>query len=363
VGERSVLLLDEAEHMRQRKLLLPPFHGERMRAYEEVMLEATDRQLDSWNGGEVTLLPAMQAVTLEVIERAVFGVDDAARRADLSERVRSVLEVIASRREIFLNLLTGGRAGSTANERFLQGRRRLDDLLFEEIAHRRGQEDLAERSDVLSMLLLAREEKGEAMTDGELRDELLTLLVAGHETTATALAWSFELLMRTPAALKRVREEMEEGGHAYLDAVVKEALRIRPVISGVGRRVRGGDFELGGYTLPDGIEINPSIAAIHRRADSYPAPRAFDPERHLGEDAPDGYTWLPFGGGTRRCLGASFALFEMRVVVRRVLERMDLEPVGPPEKGVRRTIVFVPRDGVRVRPSPRAAPVPAPAAA
>jgi cytochrome P450 family 135 len=173
--------------------------------------------------------------------------------------------------------------------------------------------------------------------------------VAGHETTATALSWAFELLLRSPSVLERLRGELADGEDAYLQAVVKEVLRVRPVIAGVGRVVRGGPYELGGYVLPPGTEINPSIAGIHRRADRYPQPRAFRPERFLGPDAPDTYTWLPFGGGTRRCLGASFATFEMGVVIRRVLERADLAPAGDrPEKGVRKGITFVPEHGARV---------------
>jgi cytochrome P450 len=359
VGNRSVLLLDGAEHMRRRRLLLPPFHGERMRAYEQVMLEAADRAIDSWpaddDGSEFTLLSSMQALTLEVIERAVFGVDDGERRAELTERVRALLDPVTSRRQVLLLVLTGGRRGAGAGKQFLEARRRLDELLFAEIAHRRRQPDLAEREDVLSMLLhagAARSDTGEReepMTDAELRDELLTLLVAGHETTATGLAWAFELLMRNPRVLRTLRASLDEGDTAYLDAVIKETLRLRPVISGVGRKVREEPFELGGYMMPVGIEINPSIAAIHRRADSYPEPGEFRPERHLAAGAPDGYTWLPFGGGTRRCLGASFANFEMRVVIRRVLERTELVPAAKPETGVRRGIVFVPRNGVRVR--------------
>ena len=150
--------------------------------------------------------------------------------------------------------------------------------------------------------------------------------------------------------LERLRAELAEGGGDYLEAVVKETLRLRPVIMGVGRVVRGEPFELGGYEIPPGVEINPSIATIHRREDRYPDARAFRPERFLGPDAPDTYTWLPFGGGTRRCLGASFATFEMQVVIRRVLERTRLATVGRrPEKGVRRGITFVPAGGVRVR--------------
>ncbi len=342
VGDRSVLLLDGREHMRQRKLLLPPFHGERMRAYERVMIEATDRVVDGWSAGrQVTLLPAMQELTLEVIERTVFGVADAHRREELTRRVRALLDPVNSRAQVLLLVLTGGRRGAAAGDDFTRARRQLDELLFEEIARRRQEPDLAERTDVLSMLLCARDEDGEPMTDGELRDELLTLLVAGHETTATALAWAFELLLRNPGTATDT--------DADLDAVVKETLRIRPVIAGVGRVIRERPFELGGYTLPVGMEINPSIAGIHRRADHYPGPDEFDPGRYDGDDAPDTYTWLPFGGGTRRCLGASFASFEMRTVIRRLLERVDMEPVGAPEKGLRRSIVYVPGKGVRVR--------------
>jgi cytochrome P450 len=187
------------------------------------------------------------------------------------------------------------------------------------------------------------------MTDKELRDELVTLLVAGHETTATGLSWAFELLLRTPRVMARLRETLAEGDETYLDAVVKEALRLRPVIPGVGRVVRGEPFELGGYSVPPGVEINPSIGVIHRRDDRYPQPGEFRPERFLGDDPPDTYTWVPFGGGTRRCLGASFALLEMKVVIRRVLERAELRVVGAkPEQVLRRGITLVPRDGVRV---------------
>ena len=231
--------------------------------------------------------------------------------------------------------------------------RAVDELIYEEIARRREAPDLDEREDVFSMLLLARDEDGQAMTDQELRDELVTLLVAGHETTATGLAWAFELLLRNPRVLERLRARSRTGDDAYLDAVVKETLRLRPVIAGVGRVVRGEPFELGGYVIPPGIEINPSIAAIHRRADRYPEPREFRPERFLGDDAPDTYTWLPFGGGTRRCLGASFATFEMKVVIRRVLERAQL---GPSAAGPRRACARASRSSrskARARSRPR----------
>lgn len=358
VGERSVLLADGPAHMRQRKLLLPPFHGKRMRAYEQAMRSATDRAIDSWPvGQELTLLPSMQALTLEVIASAVFGVAEGPRQEELKRRIRAMLEPTASRLAVLTMILTGGRRGAASGETFGNQRVQVDDLIYEEISRRRSAADLAEREDVLSMLLLARDVDGNAMDDRELRDELVTLLVAGHETTATALAWAFELLMRNPRVRSKLEAGLAAGERAYLDAVVKETLRIRPVIAGVGRKVRGEPFELGEFTIPPGVEINPSIAGIHRRADRYPQADAFQPERFLGEDAPDTYTWLPFGGGTRRCLGASFATFEMAVVIARVLERTQLEPVGKPAKGARRGITYGPTSGVRARlpaaPRPR----------
>jgi cytochrome P450 family 135 len=359
VGRRSVLLLDGAEHLRERKLLLPPFHGERMRAYEDVMREAADQAIDSWPVGEpFPLLKEMQSLTLDVILRTVFGVDEGPRFDELKRRIRVMLEPAASRFGFLLFTMSGGRFGVTESDRFESRRAAVDELIYEEIARRREADDLEEREDVFSMLLLARDEDGNGMTDKELRDELVTLLVAGHETTATGLAWTFELLNHNSQVLERLRASVAAGDKHYLEAVVKEALRVRPVVAGVGRKVREQPFELGGYEIPVGVEINPSIAAIHRRGDRYPDPRAFRPERFLGDDAPDTYTWLPFGGGTRRCIGASFALFEMNVVVRRVIERTDLAAADPrPEKGVRRGITFVPKNGARV--VMRSAPKPA----
>jgi cytochrome P450 family 135 len=345
LGENSVLLADGAEHLRQRKLMLPAFHGQRMRAYEGVIEEATDRVIDSWPESEpFELLPGMQALTLEVIMRAVFGVEDDDRRDDLATLLRDMLQPVANRLGILMMALSGGRRGMTRAQRRLAERRALvDEAIYAEITRRREAPDLDERDDILSMLMGARDEQGRPMTDVELRDELVTLLVAGHETTATGLAWTFELVLRNPDVRERMTDDR------YVEAAVKEALRARPVISGIGRKVRGEPFQLGRWTVPPGIEINPSIAGVHRRADRYPSPESFRPERFLGDDAPDGFTWIPFGGGTRRCLGASFALFEMRTVVRRVLDRTSLEPVGRPDVGVRRGITFVPRNGVRVR--------------
>jgi cytochrome P450 len=351
LGERSVLLADGAEHLRQRRLLLPPFHGERMRAYATVMSDAADRSIDSWPVGEpFALLPAMQSLTLEIILHAVFGVAEGPRQDELKRALRGMIDPVTTRAGVLVLALSGGRFGNGgAVRRFEERRRVVDEMIYAEIARRREETDLEDREDILSMLLLARDEHGEPMSDPELRDELVTLLVAGHETTATGLSWAFELLLRNPSVLARLRAELDDGDESYLDAVIKETLRVRPVIAGIGRVVREEPHRLGDYVIPPGTEINPSIAGIHRRADRYPEPRAFRPERFLGDDAPDNYSWLPFGGGTRRCLGASFATFEMRVVIRRVLERTQLRAVGSrPEKGVRKGITFVPRQGVRV---------------
>ena len=358
VGTRSVLLLDEAEHLRHRRLMLPPFHGERMRAYAEVIEAATDAELDRWPVRETfTLLESMQALTLSVIVHAVFGYHAGAEADELSRRLRAMVEPLSRPRGLMLmailqRLRGGGGAGPAA--RFAERQAAVDELLYAEIARRREDPRLAQRDDVFSALLLARDEDGAGLSDREVRDELVTLLLAGHETTATALAWTFDLLLHTPA----VRERARGADDRYLDAVIKESLRIRAVIPGVGRVVRGEPFALGPYSVPVGMEINPSVRGIHRRADLYPEPEAFRPERFLGEDAPDTYTWLPFGGGTRRCLGASFALMEMRLVLARILARVGprLRAADPAlDRVVLRAITQAPRRGVRVILDPHAA--------
>jgi cytochrome P450 len=230
-----------------------------------------------------------------------------------------------------------------------------DDLIFEEIRARRDAPDLAERDDVLSLLLQATHDDGSTMSDQELRDELMTLLVAGHETSATALAWALEALARHPAVLSRLRDEVDAGEDTYLDAVVKEILRLRPVIALVLRRLTE-PMEIGGRLLPAGVNVAPCIYLIHRRPDVYPEPRAFRPERFL-ETPPGTYTWIPFGGGVRRCLGASFAQFEIKVVLRELVRRLDIRPARPrAERRVRRAIVFAPERGGELVVSRRTGP-------
>ncbi len=360
VGERSVLLLDGSEHLRHRRLMLPPFHGRRMHSYTEAMRRSADLEIDSWPVDEpFALLPSMQSLTLRVIMQAVFGYEPGPAEEDLRRRVRAMVEPLARPRSLALLAALPMMIGRepAMNDRFAAARRGVDEVLFAEIARRRalGDAALSERDDVFSALLLARDEDGERLSDREVRDELITLLLAGHETTATGLAWTFDLLLHAPAVHARALRREER----YLDAVVKESLRIRPVIPGVGRVVRGEPFRLGEYVIPVGVEINPSIRLIHRREDVYPDAGAFRPERFLVEDPPDTYSWIPFGGGTRRCLGASFALVEMRIVLARVLERTRLRADNPELAKVQfRAITLAPRDGVRVVQDHPPAPAP-----
>jgi cytochrome P450 len=349
VGERSVLLLDGAEHLRHRRLLLGPFHGRRMQTFADAMRRATDREIDSWLVGEpFALLPSMQSLTLRVIMEAVFGYEPGPAEEELRRRLRAMIEPLARPRGMMLlsALPLIARRGAAVNDRFAGARKEVDELLYAEIARRRalGEEALT-GDDVFSALLVARDEDGDLLSDREVRDELMTLLLAGHETTATGLAWCFDLVLHAPAVHARALA----GDERYLDAVVKESLRIRPVIPGVGRVVRGEPFRLGDYVVPTGVEINPSIRLIHRREDVYPDAGAFQPERFLVDDPPDTYSWIPFGGGTRRCLGASFALMEMRIVLARVLERAALRAADPGLAKVQfRAITLAPRGGVRV---------------
>lgn len=347
LGQRSVLLLDEDEHLRHRRLMLPSFHGPRIQAYEDLMRAAADDEIDAWPVGEpFPLLPSMQSLTLKVIIQAVFGYQPGAAADELRRRLRAMVDPVAQPRGlVVLNLLARRQTMDRATKRFEAARRAVDEVLFDEIVRRRAEEDLDSRTDVFSALLLAEDEAGRRLSDEEVRDELLTLLLAGHETTATGLAWTFDLLLHAPA----IRDRAAQREQQYLEAVIKESLRLRPVIPGVGRVVRRQPFDLNGYRIPAGVEINPSIRVVHRRGDLYPEPEAFRPERFLGSEVPDTYTWIPFGGGVRRCLGASFAQLEMRTVVDRVLERAQLRPAVPElEEIVFRGITLAPRNGVRV---------------
>jgi cytochrome P450 family 135 len=337
VGRNSILQLDEGAHMRERKLMLPAFHGERMTRYGDLMADAAERELARWPLGEpIQLRPRMQAVTLEVIIRAVFGFREPDRIELARELLTEVLDITTDWRAMLALATLGPRR--VAEWRYFQ--RELDPvngLLLEEIRRRRRAPDLEERDDVLSLLVQARHEDGQPMSDGELRDELMTLLAAGHETTATALAWALERLVRHPDELAR----LAGGDDDYLDAVVKETLRLRPVLPIVIRLLQE-EMEIGGRRLPAGVAVAPCIYLVHRRPDVYPEPERFRPERFLEQPAGT-YTWIPFGGGVRRCLGASFAMFEMKTVLKTVVGRLQLRPAQPePERTRRRAITLTP---------------------
>ena len=353
LGAKSLLLQEGAEHLARRKLMLPPFHGERMRSYEAALDEIVSAEVDSWPlHQEFPIHARMQAVTLEAILRVVFGVSSGPRLERLRGMLANVLQETASPRAQIVGLATQRLGGRGPWAKFEGQLRTVDELLYAEIAEHRSRGGLEERDDILSMLMQAEFEDGGTMSDEELRDQLMTLLLAGHETTATALAWTFDLLLRHRQPLQRLRESLEAGEDDYLRATISESLRLRPVIPLAGRRL-ATELVSDNLTLPAGSDVTPAIWLTHTRADIYPEPFAFRPERFL-DGAPDTYGWIPFGGGIRRCIGASFAEFEMRIVLREVLTRCDLRKASPmPEKTGRRNITLSPKDGTPVVVSAR----------
>jgi cytochrome P450 len=355
VGGSSVLVLDGPEHIRHRKLLMPSFHGERMRHYGETMAEITKRVMASWpDRRPFTLHPHTQEITLEVILRTVFGMEQGAELGELSERMKQLLAFGENRATMVFAMYLSEHPeveGHVPWKWALRRRNQTDAVLYRLIAERRSDPKAAERTDVLAMLMQARDEDGQGMTDRELRDELMTALAAGHETTATGLAWAFERILSHPAVYDRLREEVRAGAPdperlaalPYLDATVKEVLRMRPVVPLVGR-VLQKPCRIGDYDLPAGT----AVAACIYLAQRNPEPDAFRPERFLGVQ-PDPASYLPFGGGIRRCVGAAFALYEMKVVLGTILAQCDLElEQRAPSRIIRRAITFWPEGGTRV---------------
>jgi cytochrome P450 len=349
LGRWSLLTLDRAPHMRQRKLLLPPFHGERLRAYAGLIAELAEREVASWPVGTTfTLQPRMEALTLDVILHVVFGIADESRRDELRRLLPPL--VSSARRLVFWGAVVHRDVGPVRPRATFHARRAaVDALLYAEIAERRAlsEEQLARRSDILSLLVQAKHEDGTPMGDLEIHDELLTLVMAGHETTATALAWAVDQLQRNPRVLERVRTDAGDDDE-YLEAVCKEVLRIRPVVPVVGR-VASEPVTIGEHELPAGVELAVGILITHHRPDVFPQPDRFRPERFLdgGADVPS-YGWLPFGGGVRRCIGASFAQLELSVILR-VLARAPLRLAVRRPEPIRATgVTLVPARGVRL---------------
>ncbi len=351
VGSNSVLLLDEGAHMEQRKLMLPAFHGERMERLAGLMEEVTAEELAGLpRDAAVELHPRMQDLTLKIILRAVFGLDPGARFDALRTRLQEML--VFGDRPISLTPPPKDSLAARVLERvgpfahFVRTQAEVDELIFELIAERRAG-DGAERDDVLAMLLEARHEDSSPMSEQEIRDELMTLLVAGHETTATTLAWAFERLAQDPRVLARLIEAVEGDDDAYLTATIQETLRDRPVLPNVAPRLVVKPIEVGGWPYPPGCSLVLNGYLLHHDPDIYPDPFAFRPERFL-EEPPGTYTWIPFGGGRRRCLGASFAMLEMKIVLRQVLSTLTVEPAGGGgEVARRRNITVRPSGGAR----------------
>jgi cytochrome P450 family 135 len=349
MGERSVLITDEDEHLRARRLLMPAFGGTALRGYRDMITELAEREVRNWPAGQAFRSHRrMQALTLEIILRVVFGVAEGPRLAELRRRLGEVVDVGV------LDIMGWHNQKLRAFgpwRRAIENHRRVDELIYAEIAERRRAGDLADRTDVLSRLLTVPSED-DRLTDAELRDQLVTLLLAGHETTATALAWSFHDLSRDPVRLVAAMDAADAGNEKYLEAVVKEAMRLHPVISEVARKLTE-DIEIGGYRIPAGFVVMPSIIMVHADAALHPDPARFRPERFLDGGPPLG-SWFPFGGGARRCLGAGFSLLEGTVVLREVLSRYRLSPDRrKPEPGRPRNITTVPGRGARISVTPR----------
>jgi cytochrome P450 len=353
VGPNSTLTALGPRHMRQRKLLLPSFHGEAVARYTAMIADAAEREIDRWPiGTPFALAPRMQAITLDVIMGGIFGIEGRPERGTPEHRLRKVIRQLVWLSTLpiaqIAELLNAGSDEAVGPTKTALGY--LDHATYAVIRKRRAAADLGQRTDILSMLLQTTDEEGAPLTDGELRDELLTLVLAGHETTANSLAWTFERLVRTPDAYDRLREAVRSDSEeraAVIDATIHEGMRSRPVIPTIGRRVTV-PWQLGAYGVPADTPVLMSILLVHHREDVYPEPFAFRPERFLNRK-PGTYEWIPFGGGIRRCLGATLAMAEQRVVLDAVARRTDLVADDPaPERAVHRNVTMIPSRGARV---------------
>lgn len=347
MGEHSLLLQDSSEHKRARKLLMPAFNGHALREYQSLVTEVAKAEVATWRPGEeFRALDRMNALTLEVILRVVFGVTDERRLAELRPRVNKTVEIspVILLGWSYPKLQRFGPWKATVDNQ-----RELDQLMYAEIRERRTAPDLAERTDVLSKLIQQGDD-GDGLSDTELRDQLVTLLLAGHETTASALSWALYEAGRDPELLARCRRAVDEGDDDYLDAVLKESMRLHPIIPMVVRTLME-PVTIAGWHLPRGTTVGPSIIIAHQREDNHPDPEQFRPERFLGHNPPTN-TWIPFGGGVRRCIGAGFAMMEGVAVLREVFSAYDLAAVGADEPKVR-NITSVPRRGTRIRVTAR----------
>ncbi len=352
LGTGSVLTAVGPRHMRQRKLLLPPFHGEAIERYTAMIAAAAEREIDTWPlDRPFSLAPRMQAITLDVIMAGIFGIEGRPERGTPEHRMRFTVKhlVAASTSPLAQVSELVNMAREEAGGLTKLGVELLDRPTYAVIEARRRDEHLEDRRDILSLLLQARTEEGEAMDDKEVRDELLTLVLAGHETTANSLSWAWERLVRNPDAHEALREAVRsgEGAEEQVEATIVETMRSRPVVPFIGRRVTV-PWQLGEYGISADTPVGMSILLVHHREDLYPEPFEFRPERWLGRK-PGTYEWIPFGGGIRRCLGAALAMAEMRVVLEATARRLDLEAAEPePERALHRNVTMIPARGGRV---------------
>lgn len=346
LGPRSVMLQDEPTHMTDRKRILPSFHGQRMQDYGEMMADVARREVDRWPLGEpFELWPRMQAISLEVVMRSVFGDVDGERLELLRQRMVDLTNWVNGPRRLALLAAVGERS-MTANPNFRAVMRPVEELVLEQVRQRRAAGDGEQHDDILAMLERTPGEDGAPMDDEKMRDELVTFLSDGP--TATSLAWAFERLLRHPEKLARLRTEVQAGeSEEYVDAVVKETLRLCPAVPVVMRRLIE-PMQLAGYAIPPDTIVAPCVYLMHRRADLYPQPRRFQPERFLGDSAGT-YTWIPFGGGVRRCVAVVFAQLEMKRVIQTVLNEVELRPAESRSEGAARSSVsFAPDGGATV---------------
>lgn len=343
LGANSLLAIDEDIHLRQRRILLPPFHGERMQSYAEVFAEIADEEMDTWQTGvPMRTLEPMQRITLRAILRTIFGAHDESL-ATLEDLIPRTVDLAT--KIVLLQFLHYDLGPRSPWGKFLRLRKAIDDQLDMLIAEAKADPGLADRADVLSLLVQATHEDGTPMSSEEIRDQLMTMMIAGHETTASTLAWAVERLTRNPEVLSKLTKEVRAGDREYLDAVFDETLRVRPTVVFSVRSVQKEPYELGDYVLPVGTRIGMPPSLTHDDPRLFKDPETFRPERFL-EERPSNYAYTPFGGGVRRCIGAAFAKMEFAVVMERMLERFDLDPTTDKfESWDFRSVTFAPGKG------------------
>jgi unspecific monooxygenase len=361
VGDNSLILLEGDRHQQQRQLLMPPFHGERMRAYGQLIFQIAEQLTSQWTkGSDITIRPFMQEISLQVILQAVFGLNQGERCQQLKPLLISLLNFTSSPLIFalaFIPALMQDFGPLSPGRHFIRRKQNIDRLLYAEI-HERREHPEPSNSDILTLLLSARDEAGQPMTDEELRDELITLLLAGHETTATAMTWALYWIHRLPEVKEKLLQELDTLGNnpdpsaitrlPYLNAVCSETLRIYPIVLATTPRIVKSPLQILDYKLEPGTILFPCVYLTHRREDLYPEPEQFKPERFL-ERQFSPYEYLPFGGGNRRCIGAAFALYEMKLVLATVLSRFELALAdNRPVKPVRRGVTMAPAGGVKM---------------